>query len=93
MAPDPHHHICPVRDVVVGDVLRDVAGLAVECLADGIQRGEPDGARSAGLEVAEVGQGDVHAAAELGESHLSAREHDVEVDDDGPCRQHEQQSS
>jgi hypothetical protein len=53
------------RDFVVGDVPQDAAWLTGRGLADGLQHREPDRPRSASLEVARVGQGEVHATAEF----------------------------
>src|SRR5665647_1901740 len=72
-----------VRRVLARTILDEVSWLAVQCCADGLERGEADRADLAGLEVAEVGHGDAHVLAELGQAHLAPGQHDVEVDDDG----------
>src|SRR5665811_2410237 len=71
-----------VRRVLARTILHEVSWLAVQCCADGLERGEADRAGLAGLEVAEVGHGDTHVLAELGQAHLAPGQHDIEVDDD-----------
>src|SRR5674476_398278 len=46
-----------VRRVLARTILDEVSWLAVQCCADGLERGEADRAGLAGLEVAEVGHG------------------------------------
>ena len=66
-----------------GVIGEDVAGLAVEHLADGFKRGEADGFGLAGFKDGEVGQGDVDLLRELSERHGAAVEDFVEGDGDG----------
>src|SRR5674476_804050 len=72
-----------VRRVLARTILDEVSWLTIQRCADGVERGEADRAGLAGLEVAEVGHGDAHVLAELGQAHLAPGQHDVEVDDDG----------
>lgn len=62
-------------------VFEDVAGLAVEGAAEGLEGGEADGAGLAGLEYREVGWGDADFCGQLAGGHLAAGEHYVYVYD------------
>jgi len=61
---------------------QQIARLAVQNVAELVERAEPDGSRFAGLENREVLDRDADAIRELTESHLASSEHHVEVDDD-----------
>jgi hypothetical protein len=60
-----------------------VARLAVENFAKSLERAEADGSGPAGLEHREILRGDAHLLSERVESHFAAREHDVQIDDNG----------
>ena len=62
-------------------VFEDVAGLAVEGAAEGLEGGEADGAGLAGLEYREIGGGDADFCGQLAGGHLAAGEHYVYVYD------------
>ena len=64
-------------------VLQNIAGLALERLADGFERGEADGFGFAVFQDRDVGDRDADAVGEFGDAHLALRQHDVDVDDDG----------
>src|ERR1700684_2625842 len=69
-----------------------VAGLAVECLAEPGQGAEPDRPGVAVLQDGQVDHADVDPLGELGQGHAPSGEDFVEVDDDGvairDCRRH-----
>ena len=60
---------------VVGLVVEEVAYVAVEDAADGVQGADTDGADLAGLEDGHVGQGDSHLVRELAQGHLALGEY------------------
>ena len=62
-------------------VFEDVAGLAVEGAAEGLEGGEADGAGLAGLEYREIGGGDADFCGQLAGGHLAAGEHHIYVYD------------
>ena len=60
----------------------DVAGLAIEMLADRVERREANRLCAAGFEHGEVLRRDSDGFGEVVQLHFPLREHDVEVDDD-----------
>jgi len=66
-----------------GPELQEVAGLAAERLADGLQRGKADGLGLAGFEDGEILRRDVHGGGEVVQPQLALGEDHVEIDDDG----------
>ena len=69
-------HVAPAE-------LDEVAGLAVEHVADRLQGFEPNPLGLARLEDREVGQGDADLAREVGERHAPSVQHVVDLDEDG----------
>ena len=67
--------------MAVRAVFEDVAGLAVEGTAEGLESGEADGPGLAGLEYREVCGGDADFRGQLTGGHLAAGEHYVYVYD------------
>jgi hypothetical protein len=63
-------------------VAEQVAGLAVEDLAEGGHGGEADGAGAAVLEDREVDDGDAHLVGEFCEGHAALFQQPVQVDSD-----------
>src|SRR5207237_5469723 len=72
----------PVRALGVGLVDQQVARLALEIVADRVQRLEADALHAAGLEQTEIGLGDADMRSEILGAGLAQRQHDVEADDD-----------
>lgn len=66
----------------IGHVFQQVAGLAVQSLADGFKRGETHSLGFAGLEDGEVGRRDADPLGKLTGRHLSAGQHHIDVDND-----------
>ena len=62
---------------------QQVAGLAVQFAAQGVQGGEADGAGLAGLEDRQIGQGHAHAIGQLGQRHAPFEQDAVKLDADG----------
>ena len=60
-------------------ILQYIARLAVECLADGVERRETDGAGLARLQDREVGGGDTHLVGQFARGHLALGQHYVYV--------------
>ena len=60
-------------------ILQDVAWLAVECLTDGIERREADGAGLARLQYGEVGGGDAHLFSQFARGHLALGQHYIYI--------------
>src|ERR1044072_1558683 len=56
-----------------------IAGLALEHLAELLECAEPNGLRPAGLQHRKILRGDADAVGELVQSHLAAREHHIHV--------------
>src|SRR5690606_9885131 len=63
-------------------VRQQVAGLTAECVADGIERGEPYRSHSSALEGEQVRGCDADGVGELLHGHLPLGEFDVQTDDD-----------
>lgn len=76
-----NHEFEPVacRSIVIFP-FEDVSGLAVECLADGVQRGEADGFGTSVLQNGHVGGSDANLFGELADANLAFGHHDVEID-------------
>jgi len=64
-------------------VFQNVAGLAVEVLAYGFERGEADGFGFAGFEDGQVLRSYVHGLGQIVQPHFALGENHVEIDDDG----------
>src|SRR5205085_136406 len=62
---------------------QQIARLALEIVADLLQRLEADALDPAGLEQAEIGLGDADMGGEVPGAGLAQSQHDVEADDDG----------
>src|SRR5690606_28190736 len=62
---------------------QQIAGLAVQFAAQGVQRREADGPRLAGLEDRQIGQGHAHAIGQLGQRHAPFEQDAVKLDADG----------
>jgi len=62
---------------------QNVAGLAVERLANRFQRGETDGLGLAGFEDGQVWRRDVHRRRQFVQPHFPLRQNHVKIDDDG----------
>ena len=60
-------------------ILQYIARLAVECLADGVERREADGASLARLQYGEVGGGDTHLLGQFARGHLALGQHYVYI--------------
>ena len=60
-------------------ILEYVARLAVERLADGVERGEADGTGLARLQYGEVSGGDAHLLGQFARGHLALGQHYVYV--------------
>lgn len=63
-------------------ISQQVSGLAVEGLAQGLQRGEADGFGMAVFQDGEIGEGQVDPAGQFVQAHFPAGHHDIEIDDD-----------
>src|SRR5258707_12857179 len=72
----------------VTPVFQDVAGLAVERLADPLQRLETHAPDLAGLQERDVLFGDADALGQFLRAHLARGQHDIEVDYDGHLLSH-----
>ena len=60
-------------------ILQDVAWLAVEGLADGIERGKADGTSLSRLQNREIGGGDAHLFSQFARGHFALGQHHVYV--------------
>ena len=65
----------------IGPIFQQVAWLAVEMPANGLQRGEANGPRLAGFEDGQILRRDVHAIGQVIQPQLALRQHHIEVDD------------
>src|SRR6516225_11832704 len=74
--------LLPGRDACAV-VAEQVAGLAVECLAEPGQGAEPDRPGMAVLQDGQVDHADADPFGQLGQGHAPVGEELVEVDDDG----------
>ena len=69
-----------LRRLLVVPVFQDVSRLAVQRLADRLQRGEPDGSGFPILQNGEVCHRDTNLVREFGDAHLSPGQHHVDID-------------
>src|SRR5258708_15647248 len=65
-----------------GAELQQVTWLALQCLANGFERGESDGARLSGFQDRQVGERDSDSLGQLRERHSTLVKHLVHFDDD-----------
>src|SRR5215218_5176052 len=63
--------------------LEQVAWLALQCLADRLEGGEPNGARLSSLEDGEIRERDTDSFREIGQRRPTGVQHVVELYDDG----------
>jgi hypothetical protein len=73
--------LAQIRSFLIGPVFEDVAGLAVEGLADCLQRREADRLGLAGFQDRQIGHRDADALRQFGDAHFSFGQHDVYIDD------------
>src|SRR3569623_75648 len=73
----------PGLGIFVGHELQEVAGLALQDAADGLQGGKPQALHLAGFEQGEIGLGDPNGAGQHVGAHLAPGHHYVQADDDG----------
>ena len=64
-------------------IAEEVAGLAMQCLAQPCHRAEPDRPRPAVLEYGQVDDRDIHSCRQLSQRHPALAEHLIEVHRDG----------
>jgi hypothetical protein len=69
-------------DLLFFCILQDIAGLAVQYFANGLQGAEPDCFCFSGFENGKIGQGQVYFLRQFIEGHLSFGHHHVEVYND-----------
>src|SRR5260370_23563251 len=62
--------------------LQQVTWLAPQCLANGLERGESDGARLSGFQDRQVGERDSDSLGQLRERHSTLVKHLVDFNDD-----------
>ena len=67
------------KSFIVLDILEDVTGLAVQCLAYPVEGTEADRAYLTSLDVGKVDVGYAHLLGELVQGHLPVRHHPVET--------------
>lgn len=69
-----------LRVVIFPD--EDIPRLTLQGAADGVQRLKADGAGLACLQDGEIGHGDAHPLAQLGQGHLAPGKHHVKINAD-----------